>query len=82
MRQHQALTGRAQDAFKRWQQKHWYGFRDNDKTGKIEIFRPMNFKNYCHFHEGRWHIPILTNEELAEGINWFETKKLWACIKL
>lgn len=82
MRQHKDLRSEHyREVMQRWQQTHWYGLRF-DNTGKRIIFQPNKFKNYCHFHNGRWHLPILTKEEIADGINWFETKKLWLCIKL
>lgn len=82
MRQHCALTDHAsRDIFKRWLQQHWHGFRFDDQ-GKMIVFQPKAFKNYCHEHNGRWHLPILTNEEMAEGINWYETKQHWTCVKL
>lgn len=83
MRQHKFAIGRQFDKyFKLWQQDHWYGYiPGNGKT--IEMFKPMQYKMFCHKVDDYWHLPFKSHEEVESNTwSYYQLPKNWACVRL
>lgn len=60
-----------QDANGRW---HWQVFRLAGKTGRSEIYGPV--EECCHQHAGKGHCPGFGDKETGEKEGWKRAKEL------